>query len=323
MRLHRATIAVTTPTALIVEDDVQWLGIFRTELLDAGYQINFAVSRGDALDQIARPPFSYDLVILDVNLGDSLGGLAGMLIATRVAETGVGKAVVVVSGAASREELEEEYRELGPLVVGTFDKARFDLHEFRESLRRAGGEAGKHSAHFHPEWQSVEALWRTTQEEENGLAAGHALEQLAVALLRGIPGLAHHETRAVTPTAELDAVFVLDGTGPLPHDWGRLVIVECRNRKVPVDSASVRAFGSKLEEMDAKVGIVVSMTGLTGSEHRAAHGVANELFGRARRIILTVDREDLRRVVEERGNLAAMLLEKDMNIRLRRATRSF
>jgi CheY-like chemotaxis protein len=307
-------------SALIIEDNQQWLGIFRDELLAAGFRIDFAFGRHEAMRKLVDPPFRYDLVVLDPNLGDSLGGRSGVAIAERVAESDLTSVVVVVSGFAQLEQMKKDYADLTPPVVAFFEKAEFELDTFRAILQQRRGPEDPNQAMFTPDREQAAAAWREAAEADDADAKGKSLERLAVELLSGIPLLTHHESRARTPTAEFDAVFVVEAkAGTLCQEWGRLLVVECRNRTEKFDASSVRTFAQKMDAVDAKIGIVFSVAGITGDERRAASGTVDDVFARDRRVIIVLDRGDITKVVREDANLYTLLQAKDMDVRLRRS----
>jgi len=307
-------------SALIVEDSQQWLGIFRDELLGVGFRIDFAFDRDEAIRKIAAPPFRYDVIVLDSNLGDSLGGLSGWAIAERVATAPHRSPVIVVSGLADREAMRADYAQFTPPVVEFFEKGGFEVERFRAVLRELRGVKDPDEAMFTPDREALAAAWHATVYDSNAQAKGLALERLAVSLLSGIPLLTFHESRATSPTSEVDAIFtVYAAPGTLCQEWGRLLLVECRNRAAKFDAASIRNFGSKMAEVDAKVGIVISQGGITGGPRDAARGVVNNIYGSDRRVVIVLDGQDIADVVENGANLYTLLQKKEMDVRLRRA----
>jgi hypothetical protein len=307
-------------SALIIEDNRQWLGIFRDELLAAGFRIDFAFQRDEAIRKLSDPPFRYDLVVLDPNLGDSLGGWSGVAIAKRVVESDLRSAVIVVSGFAQLEQMKEDYAALTPPVVAFFQKAEFELDKFRAILGDLRGLEDPNDAMFTIDRAHAAATWHVVTHVDDAATKGEALERFAVGLLSGIPLLSHHELRAKTPTAEFDAVFTVDAkAGTLCQEWGRLLVVECRNRVAKFDASSVRNLAQKMDNVDSKIAIVFSVAGITGDERRAARGAIDDVYARERRVIIVLDREDVANVVHEGANLYTLLQTKDIDVRLRRS----
>jgi hypothetical protein len=243
-----------------------------------------------------------------------------LAIAERVAKSDLQSAVVVVSGFADRAQMTKDYAELSPPVVGFFEKAEFELDKFRAILQELRGPEDPNETMFTLDREHAAAAWQQATRAEDSGAKGKSLELLAVELLSGIPLLGYHESRAHTPTAEFDAVFTVEAqAGTLCQDWGRLLVVECRNRAGKFDASSVRDFAQKMVQVDAKVGIVFSVAGMTGDERRAARGAVDDVYARERRVIIVLDREDIANVILEDENLYTLLQKKDIDVRLRRS----
>lgn len=305
------------PTALVVEDEREWLRILRDELLSAGFKIDWASDREEALHKVAKPPFDYDVVFLDPNLDDSLGGLSGRAIAEALGTRIPAADVVLISGFASREDLSTDYSEIPVNVCEIFEKGSFDLPRFRQLLLQLRGVEGPAEALFRYDRQSLATAWQRALSATTSAEKGEALEELVIELLSGIPLLEFAERRVRTRTSEIDAVFhVTAAPGTLCQEWGGMLLVECRNRKEKFDVGAVSKFAQTLRDRDAKVGIVVSMAGLTGETGRDARGqIANEYLT-SQRLILVLDERDLEKVVSEHVNLYELLRERDRALRL-------
>jgi CheY-like chemotaxis protein len=307
----------SVPTALVIEDDREWLRILRDELLRAGFKIDWASDREEALHKIAEPLFSYDVVFLDPNLGDSLGGLSGIAIAERLSSRNSGAAVVLVSGFAEPGVLASEYEDIAVSVHGIFEKGSFDLSGFRQLVLDLRGVDLPSEALFACDRSSLSAAWKRARTVTSNSGKGEALEDLAIELLSGIPLLEFAEKRVRTQTSEIDAVFHVEAApGTLCQEWGGLLLVECRNRKKKFDAASVGRFAQTLRDGDAKVGIVMSIAGITGETGRDARGQIAREFLVSRRIIIALDEADIDAVVSGGKNLYELLRERDRALRL-------
>ncbi|MEZ5076311.1 MAG: response regulator [Solirubrobacterales bacterium] len=304
------------PTALVVEDDGEWLRILRNELLRAGFKIDWASDREEAMHKVAEPYFAYDVVFLDPNLDDSLGGLSGRAVADKLGARNPDADLVLVSGFATSDALAAEYSGLAVNVRGIFEKSTFDLSLFRELIFEVRGVRGTAEALFTLD-PSLAAARELVRLAEAGWDKGVALEDLVIRLLSGIPLLEFAERRVRTATSEIDAVFhVAAAPGTLCQEWGGLLLVECRNRKDKFAARDVSSFAQTLEHRDAKVGIVVSMAGLTGKDGRDARGKIDDVYLRSRRLIIVLDEGDIDAVLSGEQNLYEMLRERDMALRL-------
>lgn len=307
----------SVPTALVVEDDPNWLGILRDELLSAGFKVDWAGKHEEALRKVAEPPFEYDIVFLDPNLDDSLGGLSGMAIAERLAARQSEAGIVLISGFASPGLLASEYAAVDVTVHGIFEKAGFDLGGFRELVLELRGVDRASEALFRCDRVSLAESWERAIAADTNSEKGGALEDFAIELLSGISLLKLFDKRVRTQTSEIDAVFRVKAlAGTLCQEWGGLLLVECRNRAKRFDAKAVRDFAQKLNDGDAKVGIVVTAEGVTGRSGRDAQGAIGNVFQQQRRVILVIDSADIVGILEHDENLYEMLIERDMAVRL-------
>ena len=308
------------PTALLVEDDREWQCLLRDELLRVGLRLDWASSRDEALRKVVEPLFPYGLVVLDPNLDESLRGLAGREIADRLVNGGGSTPpIVLVSGFASQDELLAEYASFGSAIHAVFEKHDFELMRFRQLLLDLRGVDDPGEALYQPDDVAMRAAWRRVLDSDDADARGHTLEEFAVKLLSGISLLTLVERRARTTLGEFDAAFrVASVAGTLCQEWGGHLLVECRNRAAKFDLAAVDAFAAKLRRFDARIGIIVSLAGVTGDEWRDARGAIGRLYGDERRLVLVIDRGDIAQVIDEGANLYTMLQRKDMDLRLGR-----
>ena len=144
----------------------------------------------------------------------------------------------------------------------------------------------------------------------NTAAKGVALENVVeqtMCLIDGV-GLIHRNVEDVPGSMEIDLVLYnnqVKGVG-LPF-LPPLFIVECKNWAAPVDTATLRAFTSKVHRMKLKFGMLVAANGITGNadDVTAAHAHLRDVFNRDDEIILVVTRTELCALTstEELGSL--------------------
>jgi CheY-like chemotaxis protein len=308
----------SAPTALVVEDDREWQRILRDELLSAGFKIDWAWGREEALRKVAAPPFRYDVVFLDPNLDDSLEGLSGVAIAEQLGAREPGASVVLVSGFAQADALSKEYAKTDVTLHGIFEKREFDLTAFRDLLLGLRGVDHASEGLFRADRDALASAWELVKTDGSSAEKGEALETFVVDLLSGISLLEFEEGRVRTATGEIDAVFSVAAlAGTLCQEWGGHLLVECRNRKRKFDAAAVRAFAQTLGDADARVGIVVSLAGITGESESDARGQIGHVFLTERRVIIALDEKDIVDVIEG-ANLYDLLHERDIAVRLGR-----
>ncbi len=120
--------------ALVVEDDAGWRSLLAELLNDAGYQVNFCNSYGEALGLLNRHQFH--LAVADISLASSLqpeNNLDGyrLLACTRKADI----PTIVVSGVARPDLVEQAYQEHA--VFAFIEKQAFDRGAFLQTVSSA------------------------------------------------------------------------------------------------------------------------------------------------------------------------------------------
>lgn len=134
---------------LVVEDDAGWRSVLSELLADAGHPVRLCSSYGEALGCLRRD--KYGLAVVDLSLSDSARsgarGAAGrnldgyrLLFSIRAA----GIPAIVVSGLATRADIERAYAEHG--IFAYLEKQAFDRRIFLRTVdearaaRQPGGE---------------------------------------------------------------------------------------------------------------------------------------------------------------------------------------
>lgn len=148
----------------------------------------------------------------------------------------------------------------------------------------------------------------------NTAQKGLALEQVVnqtLGLFSGVT-LIHRNAIDIAGSCEIDLILSNnqhpDGLPFLPF----YLVVECKNWQAPVDTATVRAFTSKLHMMRMKFGLLVAANGITGNaaDHTACHAHIRDEFNRNELILLVVTRVELTALnsTEEFGALLKLKL---------------
>jgi hypothetical protein len=148
----------------------------------------------------------------------------------------------------------------------------------------------------------------------NSDAKGAALENVVeqtMCLIDGV-GLIDRNVEDRPGSLEIDLVLYnhqTKGTG-LPF-LPPVFIVECKNWAAAVDTATLRAFTSKVHRMKLKFGLLVAANGITGNadEVTAAHAHLRDTFNRDDEIILVITRAELCAVASTE-ELGALLRKK-------------
>lgn len=130
--------------------------------------------------------------------------------------------------------------------------------------------------------------------DQKGKALEDVVEQ-TLCLIDGV-GLIHRNVEDLPGSLEIDLILYnhqVKGTG-LPF-LPPLLIVECKNWASPVNTATLRAFTSKIHRMKLKFGLLVAANGITGdaADITAAHAHLRDVFNRDDEIILVITRAEL------------------------------
>jgi DNA-binding NarL/FixJ family response regulator len=138
---HDSAASAPLGVALLVEDDAGWRNIASELLGDAGFGVRACLSYGEALGYLRRERFS--LAMVDLSLASSTApgtNRDGYQVLRETRASGV--PAIVVSGLASREEVERAYSEFG--IYAYVEKQGFERDAFsRLALEAAdAGRAG-------------------------------------------------------------------------------------------------------------------------------------------------------------------------------------
>jgi hypothetical protein len=152
---------------------------------------------------------------------------------------------------------------------------------------------------------------------ETNKAKGDALEVLAKSLMDGVPGLKVVRSKLRTSSSEIDLVVEVTKAGTLEmfHEFGRYILVECKNWDDPVQAKDIRDFVGKVVKTKTRLGILFARNGITGlRDSSAALREIQLAFDGQDIFILIVTDADLRAVVE--GNdFATILAAKSFDLR--------
>jgi DNA-binding NarL/FixJ family response regulator len=125
--------------ALVVEDDAGWRSLVSEILEDADFSVRACLSYGEALGYLRRE--RYQVAVVDLSLASSTaprGNRDGYEILREARSSAI--PAVVISGLASREEVERAYSEFG--IHGYVEKQGFARGAFSRLVQEAA-EAGR------------------------------------------------------------------------------------------------------------------------------------------------------------------------------------
>lgn len=248
---------------LAVDDDLDMRQNYELMLGGQGHDLTCVANREDAIAALKRE--KWDAVLLDQNLLGPGGGPVGLDLVEMIRSYSPAAAILVVSGA--RDLAIQRAFELGvddylvkdphlkPMLVaklGLIDR----MVQQRRQLTQT--DAQRESL--------VQDTWRALQGEQESGRKGRLLEDLLVALFRGIPGVREVIPRLRNDIEEIDVFVGTHGTGVWsPFQAAPYVLVECKNWSSAVGRNELDAFEKKLERRHgmARLGLFVAWSGVS------------------------------------------------------------
>lgn len=148
---------------------------------------------------------------------------------------------------------------------------------------------------------------------------GRSLERLMAYLFVSAGGF-QVKTNVSTFDEELDLVVRnLATTNPILQEFGRYILVECKNIEGRVDAKTVRDFSSKVITHSCKTGVIISKKGYSGQREMGAARDARLAMIKAHQrheiIIVPLNFSHLRDVIQGRKTLGDVLLQQYEKIR--------
>lgn len=272
-------------TILIVEDEPQFIELYRRWFEDDGYSIRTAATVPEARACLATDTF--DVVLLDQRLPGSTETEAGLDLVSEAA-IGGGK-VFIVTGFATADAIGTAFRR------GAHDylsKDRIGIMEplLKLKVRRAVEQVATERAASRTPGERddhIRKLWSELTGERNAQKKGRMLEELLAEVFRSIPGFAVHPHER-TADEEID-LFITNQAS----DWATespFFLVEAKNWSSRVGPEHYDRFCRKLERRAGRVrlGFLVALGGFTAGVQTtwAADRTKPEL-------VVLVDRPDL------------------------------
>jgi Restriction endonuclease len=144
-------------------------------------------------------------------------------------------------------------------------------------------------------------------------AKGAALERLSRYLFESIPGVTFERRNILDlPRAhELDLAFWNDSRESALHFLDAVMIVECKATASPLGSRELRWFVSKLQDRGSHNGVLVALSGITGTadQSSSAHSEVLTAMIRDQIRVLVVTRNEIVRL-KSPCELADLLRQK-------------
>jgi len=166
---------------------------------------------------------------------------------------------------------------------------------------------------FHlPSAEKYRSLLERCFTEWEATKKGEVLEDLARYLLDAVAVFRFMRRDYDTLTGEVDLVYSVVPLYPF-HDWGKWLLVECKNWSKRVGAGEIDQFAGKMRRAGARIGLLLAPQGVTGPKGQNAQGTITSLWQTDRIQILAVTRADLE-AVGAGQNLCEILQTRELEV---------
>jgi predicted helicase len=151
---------------------------------------------------------------------------------------------------------------------------------------------------------AIKKFLKTADQASTNAAKGKAFEDLACYLFEKIPGITitHRNAPNAFESEEIDIALWNEQHPKGLKSFNAFLLIECKNWSVPVGSADVATFITKLGHRGLDFGILIAARGITGNaedSNRAHHQVSIALSNKIQLIVLTRDEIEKLKASEE------------------------
>jgi CheY-like chemotaxis protein len=257
---------MTSGRILLIDDDQEFVAIYKEMLESQGVEVAVAHTADDALRYLESDGATLDVILLDQKLKGAGGPNTGLELISRIRELAPFVETIVVTGYASPEAIERAFAlDVYDYLVknGAFEallraKVRNALEVATE--RRAASRSRDELV------RGLRTLWDRARTEGDRNRKGKLLEDLIKDLFRATPGFEHVKTRLSNESEEIDIVVENRSDDPLwRSDGAQYVLAECKNWSSHCDAPEFRNFHSKLtgKYRRARTGFFIAPGGFT------------------------------------------------------------
>ena len=294
---------MTPGRILLVDDDREFVGIYKEMLESQGVEVSVAYTAEEAVQRLETDGKMLDVVLLDQKLKGAGGPDTGLGLIARIHELAPFVETIVVTGYASPEAIERAF-ELGIydylVKNGAFEallraKVRNALEVATE--RRASARSRDELV------RGLQAQWDRARAEVNGNRKGRLLEDLVKDLFRATPGFERVRTRLNNEIEEIDVVVENRSGDPLWKSDGAYLLAECKNWSSKCGSGELGSFLRKLSTKFGRerTGFFIAPGGFTGPFHEARAGEKKSDV-----LVIPIDADALERWIAADDKLAVL-----------------
>ena len=162
-------------------------------------------------------------------------------------------------------------------------------------------------------------------EDSDKKKRGDALEKLTAYLFSSVCGFEIMSKKLNTVDSEIDIVLRNNVKDPIVEEFGKYIIVECKNwKKKTIGTEQINHLIAKVRFQECKVGIIVSLKGISKGKSKGKYSLLTILkaFHQDNIIILNVDSKDLENIISGNDNLLSILVDEYERIKFDRFKRS-
>lgn len=281
---------------LIVDDDPDFVAIYREMFEKQGLQVTVAHTADDGTRALEDLGSQLDVVLLDQKLQGRGGPDSGLDLITRAESLAPFAKTIVVTGYATADAIERAFQ------LGVYDylvKNGAFAALIRAKVRNAvevTSERRLAALTREGVVRELRSTWTEVRTETDRNRKGKLLEELVRLLFRATPGFERVETRLDNKVEEIDIVVENHAEdAPWKNDGASYILGECKNWSKPCGSPEFRNFYAKLttKYQRARTGFFFAPGGLTTEFEPARREHAKDDV-----LVIPVDGPDLERWIE-------------------------
>jgi ActR/RegA family two-component response regulator len=255
---------------LIVDDDRDFVGIYKEMLESQGVEVAIAYTADEAIRYLETHGAMLDVVLLDQKLKGAGGPDTGLDLISNIQSLAPFVKTIVVTGYATPEAIELAFK------LGVYDylvkNGAFEAL-LRAKVRNAIEVASELRAASRSREDLIDELrrvWERARTETDGNRKGKLLEDLVKDLFRATPGFERVTTRLRNEVEEIDVVVENRSDDPLwKIDGAPYLLAECKNWSSHCGAGELRNFYGKLTSKykRARTGFFIAPGGFTSAFH--------------------------------------------------------
>lgn len=294
-------MTTSAPRILIVDDDADFVELYRDVLGRAGYAVEVAQREDEARQRFVEG--EWGVIVLDQKLRGPGGPDVGIDLLTAARRLAPAAKVIIATAFAEPASIAQAF------ALGAYDylqKDRLFEHFLKAKVRNAleaWQERAMAALSVERREQEIQDLWRDARAEPNAQRKGELLEQLLLRIVRAVPGFEHAQVNRENELEEIDVLVQNRSSDPFWQREGGYVLVECKHWSKPVGAPELKAFRDKIEDRygRASLGFFVALGGYASTTR------LEELTRRGgRSLVVLLSAADLQRLVQGRDRDALL-----------------